>query len=634
MSYLKTKSCHGSAFHVWRYLTRGTDGEGDRQIAFDSNFAGPRDEWWRHLDETCHAMGHDRDTTRGRARTYLHYVISPSADDLARLGPEETLRRVRLLATGFAGEFLAGHDWAIVYHDDGQSHIPHAHVVAGVSDLETGRKISESGSRLAQARSIVDRLSRELGLEALADRVDGTGELLARENVARASRGESVVPRTGKAGRRETTQRERLTFAERYMAGRSWKSELRQAADECVLVSDSFGAFADRMRQHGFDAYVNRRGQVVYVWSDGTRRVAGDRLGLGYQTDFLACRFLDLRFTRAAWAAQRGQWSVVRATGMRTRRISWSDMERLARVERESGAIGSSDLAAHLSAARAEARRARDESDAAARAVVALEHDLDDARLVASLSKTVEPSRVDGRLVGVPLPVDVVKGYEAARKRLARRDYPTGDVADVELALAAMRANAARARNALSAAESTLSDLNWACATDAALRGELERGAAAEAARYGTRVGAALDAPIYGSTGPVARATEGSRGGARPAWASPSTNHGGSGGHGGDGPAATAVASALAEDGCAHRGGQPSPARPASWEPSGGPVGPVVLGPDAVADRSEALRQAAAAATGRPEPHPVGHGADARGGAGEPPAARGDGCDAPAAQGR
>ena len=49
---------------------------------------------------------------------------------------------------------------------------------------------------------------------------------------------------------------------------------------------------------------------------------------------------------------------------------------------------------------------------------------------------------------------------------------------------------------------------------------------------------------------------------------------------------------------------------------------------------AEALRQAAAAATGRKEPHPVGHGADARGGAGEPPAARGDGCDAPAAQGR
>lgn len=628
MTYLKTKSCHGSAFHVWRYLTRGTDGEGDRQIAFDSNFAGPRDEWWRHLDETCHAMGHDRDTTRGRARTYLHYVISPSADDLARLGPEETLRRVRLLATGFAGEFLAGHDWAIVYHDDGQSHIPHAHVVAGVSDLETGRKISESGARLAQARSIVDRLSRELGLEALADRVDGTGELLARENVARASRGESVVPRTGKAGRRETTQRERLTFAERHMAGRSWKSELRQAADECVLVSDSFGAFADRMRQHGFDAYVNRRGQVVYVWSDGTRRVAGDRLGLGYQTDFLACRFLDLRFSRAAWAAQRGQWSVVRATGVRTRRVDWRDMERLAEVARRSGAIGGADLAAHLSAARSEARRARDGAEAADRAVAALERDLEDARLVESLRDTVEPSRVGGRLVGVPLEASVLRAYEAARKRLARRDYPTGSLSDVELALAAMRANASRAREALSSAESTLSDLNWACSTEAALRGELEEGASAEAARYGMRLRTALDAPVYGSVGPVRRPDAGTHPSARPAWATAD------GAPGPRAPQRDGEAAAVAEGEGPARGATAAAAPPQAWEPADAPGEAVTLGPDAVADRSDAPRQAAAAATGRPEPHPVGHGADARGGAGEPPAARGDGCDAPAAQGR
>lgn len=624
MSYLKTRSCHGSAFHVWRYLTRGADGDRDRQIAFDSNFAAPGEEWWRHLDATCHAMGHDRDTPRGRARTYVHYVISPSADDLARLGPEETLRRVRLVATGFAGEFLAGHDWAIVYHDDNERCIPHAHVVAGVSDLTTGRKLSESDAQLARARALVDRLSREQGLEALADRVDGTGELLGRENAARAARGESEVPRTEKAGRRETSQPGVRSFAERHMAGRSWKAEVRQAADECASVSDSFAAFADRMRQRGLDAYVNRRGQVVYVWSDGTRRVAGDRLGLGYQTDFLACRFMDLRFTRAAWAAQRGQWSVVRATGVRTRRVDWRDMERLARVEAESGAIGSADLASHLCAARAEARRSRDESEAADRAVAALERDLADARLVASLRDAVEPSRVGGRLVGVPLEPDVLRGYEAARKRLERRDYPTGSVADVELALAAMRANADRARDALESAESTLSDLQWACATDSALRGELEVGASSEAARYGERLRRAADAPIYGSTGPAARG----HAAAVPFWASP--------GGGAEGPRARRPAPEAAAQAELDAGQVARPARgPAAWEPPAVATGPVTLGPDSVANREDALRQAAQA---------PGQGApaaprDARAGRGDPadaaaPQAHGDSSPARRAPGR
>ncbi|MCI6548282.1 MAG: relaxase/mobilization nuclease domain-containing protein [Coriobacteriaceae bacterium] len=627
MSFLKTKSCHGSAFHVWRYLTHGPDGKGDRQVAFDSNFAGPRDEWWRELDATCHAMGHDRGTPRGRARTYVHYVISPSADDLARIGPEETLRRVRLVATGFAGEFLAGHEWAVVYHDDNASHIPHAHVVAGVSDLATGRKLSESDAQLARARGIVDRLSRAQGLEALADRVDGTGELLERENEARASRGEARVPRTPRTGRRETAQPRVRSFAERHMAGRSWKSELRQAADECAASADSFAAFADRMRQRGLDAYVNRRGQVVYVWADGTRRVAGDRLGLGYQTDFLACRFLDLRFTRAAWAAQRGQWSVVRATGVRTRRVDWRDMERLAEVARRSGAIGGADLAAHLSAARSEAGRARNGAEAADRAVAALERDLEDARLVESLRDTVEPSRVGGRLVGVPLEAGVLRDYEAARKRLARRDYPTGSVSDVKLALAAMRANAGRARDALASAESTLSDLNWACSTEAALRGELEEGASAEAARYGMRLRTALDAPVYGSVGPVSRPDAGTHPSARPAWAA------GDGAPGPRAPQRDGEAAAVAEGEGPTRSAAAS-APPQAWEPAEAPGEAVTLGPDAVADRADALRQAAAAATERPERHRGGHGGDARSGAGEPRAARGDGRGSPAAQGR
>lgn len=620
MSYLKTKSCHGSAFHVWRYLTHGAGGDRDRRVAFDSNFAAPGEEWWRQLDATCHALGHDRDTPRGRARTYVHYVISPSADDLARLGPEETLRRVRVVATGFAGEFLAGHEWAIVYHDDSERRIPHAHVVAGVSDLSTGRKLSESEAQLSRARGIVDRLSREQGLEALADRVDGTGELLERENAARASRGEARVPITHKPGR-QTAQPQVRSFAERHMAGRSWKSEVRQAADECAAESDSFAAFADRMRQRGLDAYVNRRGQVVYVWSDGTRRVAGDRLGLGYQTDFLACSFMDLRFTRAAWAAQRGKWSVVRATGVRTRRVDWRDMDRLAEIGRRSGAIGGTDLASHLSAARSEARRAREESEAAERAAAALERDLEDARLVESLRDTVEPSRVGGRLVGVPLDASVLRSYEAARKRLERRDYHAGSVSDVELALAAMRANADRARDALSSAESTLSDLNWACSTDAALRGELDEGAAAEAARYGVRLAVALDAPVYGSTGPIGLPAAGPRPAARPAWAA------GAGDPGTRPGTRDEEAAAVAEGGTHARGDvrAPSP-RPAAWEPPAVSGGPVTLGPDAVADR--------AAAAERPARRPVGLKEGPRGDDGAPPEPRADGPDALGAPGR
>jgi len=57
------------------------------------------------------------------AHTYKHYAISPDPRDGI---PPDSLRR---LATRWAREGFPDLQVAIVYHDDNEGHVPHAHVI-------------------------------------------------------------------------------------------------------------------------------------------------------------------------------------------------------------------------------------------------------------------------------------------------------------------------------------------------------------------------------------------------------------------------------------------------------------------------------------------------------------------------
>ena len=133
MPWTKPKACHGSCYLVWRYLTRGRDGS-ERALAADYHNISDEGAWWRQMDETRSAFGHDLPTSRGRPRSYSHYVIAPDPRDFDGLEPEEGLRRVRALACGWVSRYLDDYEVAVVYHGDGANGNIHAHVVANVTN--------------------------------------------------------------------------------------------------------------------------------------------------------------------------------------------------------------------------------------------------------------------------------------------------------------------------------------------------------------------------------------------------------------------------------------------------------------------------------------------------------------------
>ena len=138
-------------------------------LNIDAPVSGVRDgledhgriEWWREMDRTWAAFGNDAAWNGHHAGAWEHYILSPD--------PEDSIELPRLcrLATAWAKENFGDYEVAIVYHDDNEGRIPHAHVVVNNTNLATGRRIQEPDPR-AVKRSM-QRLARSMGLSCFED---------------------------------------------------------------------------------------------------------------------------------------------------------------------------------------------------------------------------------------------------------------------------------------------------------------------------------------------------------------------------------------------------------------------------------------------------------------------------------
>lgn len=462
MSYLESHHSHGSAYNVVNYCLHGHKGvkAHERALAIDANYIPEEDiengVAWKAFDRVAKRYGNDRDYHGKKAITYCHYVIAPNPEDFRGADKDEMLAKVRQCATRWAERCVPDQQWLIVYHDDSACGNIHAHIIVGNTDMLTHRRCQVSKSDVETQRRILDEESRRAGLEALGDRlvINDADEALDERNAKRRERSEREVPKT--VSTRQTTQREVMSKAERYMRdGQSWKARLRQIVDECAWESDSFAGFQRLLRFYGCTATVTRSGQITYTIGD--RRCSAKKLGLMYQTDFLASQFMDLRFTKAGWAAERGHWRQVRDAGLRVPKVSDEDLEGLFPKMDRLGIYNDRSAAACVAQCREKAREAMDQREALERNLATLGKDLDDAHLVASMKAGVEKGRIDGRihLDQVDYGEEAVQQYEAARKRLQRRRYETDAesleqrYADTMSALADARAQEAKLTQAL-----------------------------------------------------------------------------------------------------------------------------------------------------------------------------------------
>ena len=268
---LKTISGHTSARGIFRYLTKK-----NRALATDLlniDVPGPEQpgrpfDWARAMDSTRRAFGNDLPWRGKRVRTYKHYVVSPDPKDRI------SLEALRDLALSWAIEHFADHEVAIVYHDDNQNGIPHAHVVVNNTNLDTGRRLQDPDPKALAAS--LQKLAEARGLRALRP----------PEPKGVEARAERRNPRVRPATRRS----EHVRLAEKEILDRgeySWTADIRARVRIARSVCRSEPEFRSLLASLGVAISDNsprapRRDWIYALAKRPARRVSGERLGLSY----------------------------------------------------------------------------------------------------------------------------------------------------------------------------------------------------------------------------------------------------------------------------------------------------------------------------------------------------------------
>lgn len=133
-------------------------------------------EWADEMDATRTGNGNDEAYEGRRARTYKHFIISPDPDDRIDLAA------LRELAGTWAMRFFGDYQVAIVYHDDNESRIPHAHLIVNCTNLATGNRL-HTDNPFELNRALQD-MARGRGLSGLSNTMEhdeGLSRLTAKD---------------------------------------------------------------------------------------------------------------------------------------------------------------------------------------------------------------------------------------------------------------------------------------------------------------------------------------------------------------------------------------------------------------------------------------------------------------------
>lgn len=266
---LKTlQSRSNTCARLHAYLTKH-----DRSLALDlSEDLCRMEAWGREMDSTRKDAGKDA------GRHYYHFVLSPDPAD----APD--MEALRAIATAWARRCYPDGQWAICYHDDNKRGILHAHVVLNAYQPKTGKMVHRSPQKVRAEANTFNELCREAGVGALPDLPTRPAEPSAQQ--VRAGLAERAIEEKGST---------------------PWKARMRAAVDEARRGAGSFEEFAARLREKGADAYVNKRGQVVFVPAPEWEGFAckGSKLGAAYELSALAASFTpDIGAMAQRWQAR------------------------------------------------------------------------------------------------------------------------------------------------------------------------------------------------------------------------------------------------------------------------------------------------------------------------------------------
>ncbi|WP_283171473.1 relaxase/mobilization nuclease domain-containing protein [Curtanaerobium respiraculi] len=227
-------------------------------------------EWADEMDATRARCGNDEPYEGRRARTYKHFIISPDPDD------HIDLPALRELARAWAMRFFGDYQVAIVYHDDNQNRIPHAHLVVNCTNLVTGNRL-HTDNPFELNRALQD-MARERGLSGLSNVMEhreGLSRLAAKDEPEKTAR---------------TMQPTYMSRPERELVdsgGYSWVADIRSRVSVAKGLARNEGEFRSILDMLGVAVADNspkatNRDWIYSLADDPKCKVTGGRLGYLY----------------------------------------------------------------------------------------------------------------------------------------------------------------------------------------------------------------------------------------------------------------------------------------------------------------------------------------------------------------
>lgn len=280
MPILKAISGHGSTGGIRRYLEKGDRALGrdllnlpvDEWISEDRGCFAVPIEWDREMDATREAYETNSSWRGQRARTFKHFVISPDPNDSI------SFDALRELSQAWAFKYFGDHEIAIVYHDDNDRGIPHAHIVVNNVNLRSGYRMHTDHPEDLN-RDLQD-MARERGLTGLSN---------------------DMPKERGAAKKKDPRSRQAVYFgrAEKELmrsGNYSWVGDIRARVALAKNTSRTESEFMEALAKLGIEVSDNsekaRRDDWIFSLADTpSKKVSGERLGFTYGKEMLQRRF-------------------------------------------------------------------------------------------------------------------------------------------------------------------------------------------------------------------------------------------------------------------------------------------------------------------------------------------------------
>jgi hypothetical protein len=246
---------------------------------FEDGMQMPEDfDWARAMDATRKEAANDTLWEGKRARTFKHFVLSPDPTD------NMSLNDVRELARAWAKRYFSEFEVAIIYHDDNENNIPHAHIVVNNTNIFTGRRL-HTDDPYELNRTLQD-MAEERGFSFLRD--------------------EPVTPEKESGPVQFRASHERATLQDTYIrkseiglevaGGYSWVTDIRGRVTVAKTLARNEGEFRQVLDALGIEVANNstramRRDWIYSFKETPTWRVSGEKLGLTFGKTSLTERF-------------------------------------------------------------------------------------------------------------------------------------------------------------------------------------------------------------------------------------------------------------------------------------------------------------------------------------------------------